>query len=100
MAPHLPTLIINQEVVEAHSLRAGVVTTAVKRGMNLLKYCIQTDHKSLEMARVYCRDAELFVGNAAKCPRLRDGRFLLREIERAGPTLSSAVWEVTINARC
>jgi hypothetical protein len=24
-----------------------------------------TGHKSLEMLRVYCRDAELFVGNAA-----------------------------------
>jgi hypothetical protein len=25
----------------------------------------QTRHKSIEMLRVYCRDAELFVGNAA-----------------------------------
>jgi integrase len=49
----------------AHSLRSGLVTTAVKRGVNLLKICDQTGHKSLEMLRVYCRDAELFVGNAA-----------------------------------
>ena len=49
----------------AHSLRSGLVTTVVKRGVNLLKVCDQTGHKSLEMLRVYCRDAELFVGNAA-----------------------------------
>src|SRR5438128_3052724 len=49
----------------AHSLRSGLVTTAVKRGVNLLKICDQTGHKSLEMLRIYCRDAELFVGNAA-----------------------------------
>jgi hypothetical protein len=29
------------------------------------KICGQTGHKSLEMLRVYRRDAELFVGNAA-----------------------------------
>ena len=41
------------------------VTTAVKRGVNLMKVCDQTGHKSLEMLRVYSRDAELFAGNAA-----------------------------------
>jgi hypothetical protein len=40
----------------------------VKRGVNLLNICDQTGHKSLEMLRVYCRDAELFVGNAAAGP--------------------------------
>jgi site-specific recombinase XerD len=49
----------------AHSMRAGLVTSAVKRGVSLLKICDQTRHKSIEMLRVYCRDAELFVGNAA-----------------------------------
>jgi site-specific recombinase XerD len=49
----------------AHSLRSGLVTSAVKRGVNLLKICDQTRHKSVEMLRVYCRDAELFNGNAA-----------------------------------
>jgi hypothetical protein len=47
-------------------LRSGLVTTAVKRGVNLMKVCAdQTGHKSLEMLRVYTRDAELFAGNAA-----------------------------------
>jgi hypothetical protein len=49
----------------AHSLRSGLVTSAVKRGVSLLKICDQTRHKSIEMLRIYCRDAELFVGNAA-----------------------------------
>jgi integrase len=48
-----------------HSLRSGLVTTAVKRGVNLVKICDQTGHRSLEMLRVYSRDAELFAGNAA-----------------------------------
>jgi site-specific recombinase XerD len=48
-----------------HSLRSGLVTTAVKRGVNLMKVCDQTGHKSLEMLRIYTRDAELFAGNAA-----------------------------------
>jgi hypothetical protein len=38
---------------------------ARKRGVNLMKVCDQTGHKSLEMLRVYNRDAELFAGNAA-----------------------------------
>ena len=50
----------------AHSLRSGLVTSAVKRGVNLLKICDQTRHRSVEMLRVYCRDAELFNGNAAQ----------------------------------
>lgn len=49
-----------------HSLRSGLVTTAVKRGVNLMKICDQTGHKSLEMLRVYSRDAELFAGNAGQ----------------------------------
>ena len=49
----------------AHSLRSGLVTSAVKRGVSLLKICDQTRHKSIEMLRTYCRVAELFVGNAA-----------------------------------
>jgi hypothetical protein len=46
-------------------MRSGLVTTPVKRGVNLLEICDQTDHKSVEMLRVCCRDAELLVCNAA-----------------------------------
>ena len=47
-----------------HSLRAGFVTTAVKRGANLIKITDVTGHKSLEMLKTYSRDAEAFVGHA------------------------------------
>ena len=46
-------------IVDAHTVRV------LKRGVNLMKICDQTGHKSLEMLRVYSRDAELFAGNAA-----------------------------------
>jgi site-specific recombinase XerD len=35
-----------------HSLRAGFVTSAAKRGANLFKICDTTGHKSLEMLRI------------------------------------------------
>jgi site-specific recombinase XerD len=47
-----------------HSLRAGFVTSAVKRGANLIKITDVTGHKSLEMLKAYSRDAEAFVGHA------------------------------------
>ena len=47
-----------------HSLRAGFVTSAVKRGANLIKITDVTGHRSLEMLKTYSRDAEAFVGHA------------------------------------
>jgi site-specific recombinase XerD len=47
-----------------HSLRAGFVTSAVKRGANLIKITDMTGHRSLEMLKTYSRDAEAFVGHA------------------------------------
>jgi site-specific recombinase XerD len=46
-----------------HSLRAGFVTSAVKRGANLIKITDVTGHRSLEMLKTYSRDAEAFVGH-------------------------------------
>jgi hypothetical protein len=43
---------------------AGFVTSAVKRGGNLIKITDVTGHKSLEMLKTYSRDAEAFVGHA------------------------------------
>jgi hypothetical protein len=40
-----------------HSLRAGFVTSAVKRGANLIKITDVTGHRSLEMLKTYSRDA-------------------------------------------
>jgi site-specific recombinase XerD len=48
----------------AHSLRAGFITSAAKRGANLFKICDTSGHKSLEMLRTYVRDAELFANHA------------------------------------
>jgi hypothetical protein len=47
-----------------HSLRSGFVTSAVKRGANLIKITDVTGHRSLEMLKTYSRDAEAFVGHA------------------------------------
>ena len=47
-----------------HSLRAGFVTSAVKRGANLLKITDVTGHRRPEMLKVYSRDAEAFIGHA------------------------------------
>jgi hypothetical protein len=49
-----------------HSLRAGFVTSAVKRGANLIKITDVTGHRSLEMLKTYSRDAEAFVGHAGE----------------------------------
>jgi hypothetical protein len=43
------------------SLRAGFVTSAVKRGANLIKITDVSGQKSLEMLKTYGRDAEAFV---------------------------------------
>jgi hypothetical protein len=46
------------------SLRAGFVTSAVKRGANLIKITDVTGHRSVEMLKTYSRDTEAFVGHA------------------------------------
>jgi site-specific recombinase XerD len=50
----------------AHSLRSGLVTSAIKRGVSPFKVCRQTGHRSLEMLLVNYHDDELFVGNAGE----------------------------------
>ncbi len=49
-----------------HSLRSGFVTSAVKRGANLIKITDVTGHKSLEMLKTYSRDAEASSGTPAQ----------------------------------
>jgi len=43
-----------------HSLRAGFLTSAAKRGANLFKMMQTSRHKSVDTLRGYVRDAELF----------------------------------------
>jgi site-specific recombinase XerC len=55
---------LEAEAFAGHSLRAGFVTSAVKRGANLIKITDVTGHRSLEMLKTYSRDAEAFIGHA------------------------------------
>jgi site-specific recombinase XerD len=55
---------LDAAVFAGHSLRAGFVTSALKRGANLIKITDVTGHRSLEMLKTYSRDAEAFVGHA------------------------------------
>ena len=52
-----PKLGFDPATFGGHSLRAGFVTSAVKRGANLFKITDVTGHRSLEMLKTYSRDA-------------------------------------------
>jgi len=49
----------------AHSLRAGMVTSAAQAGVPTHKIMAQTGHRSVEVMSGYIRDADLFSQNAA-----------------------------------
>lgn len=51
--------------LSAHSLRAGLVTSAAQAGIPAYKIQEQTGHRSLDMLHRYIRDANLFDNNAA-----------------------------------
>lgn len=48
-----------------HSLRAGLVTTAVRAGKPLKSIMAQTGHKTIEMIMRYVREQQVFADNAA-----------------------------------
>jgi site-specific recombinase XerD len=48
----------------AHSLRAGMATEALERGVNEVAIAQQTGHKSLDTLRLYFRSRDLFRGHA------------------------------------
>ena len=48
-----------------HSLRAGLATSAALAGAQLTSIMKQTRHKSVEVARTYIRDAELWRDNVS-----------------------------------
>ncbi len=56
---------LDPATVAGHSLRAGVATTAAKKGKSLDAIMRQTLHKSEQVARGYIRHAKLFDDNAA-----------------------------------
>jgi site-specific recombinase XerD len=47
-----------------HSLRAGFLTSAAKRGANLFKMMDVSRHRSVDTLRGYVRDAEIFKDHA------------------------------------
>ncbi|MDM7948291.1 site-specific integrase [Hydrogenophaga sp.] len=51
--------------ISGHSLRSGLVTSAIQAGVAVHKIQQQTGHKSLAMLNRYIRDASLFDSNAA-----------------------------------
>ena len=53
------------ETYSGHSLRAGLVTSAAKAGVSLVKIQQQTGHRSMAMLSRYIRDAQVFENNAA-----------------------------------
>ncbi|WP_176155228.1 tyrosine-type recombinase/integrase, partial [Burkholderia vietnamiensis] len=56
---------LDPSTLSAHSLRAGLVTSAARAGIPSYKIQQQTGHRSLEMLARYIRDASLFDQNAA-----------------------------------
>ena len=52
--------------VAAHSLRAGFLTEAARRGANIFKMREQSRHKSLEVLSDYVRNHELFTDHAGE----------------------------------
>jgi site-specific recombinase XerD len=49
-----------------HSLRAGLATSAALAGHDLMQIMRQTRHKSVDVARIYIRDADLWRDNVTK----------------------------------
>ena len=62
---HTRALGLPAEAYSGHSLRAGLVTSAAKAGVSLMKIQQQTGHRSVAMLSRYIRDAQVFENNAA-----------------------------------
>lgn len=60
---HAKRIGLDERNFSGHSLRAGLVTSAVKSGVSSWKICQQTGHQSEAMMQRYIRDSRLFAGN-------------------------------------
>lgn len=56
---------LNPHNISGHSLRSGLVTSAIQAGVAVHKVQQQTGHRSVEMLARYIRDAGLFESNAS-----------------------------------
>jgi hypothetical protein len=55
---------LNPALFAGHSMRAGFLTSAAKRGASIFKMMDVSRHKSVETLRGYIRDAEIFKDHA------------------------------------
>ncbi|WP_367846551.1 site-specific integrase [Rhodoferax sp. WC2427] len=62
---HAQKIGLDSTQISGHSLRSGLVTSAVQAGVSVHKIQQQTGHRSLDMLARYVRDANLFEGNAS-----------------------------------
>ena len=60
---HAKKIGLDEQNFSGHSLRAGLVTSAVKLGVSSWKICQQTGHQSEAMMQRYIRDSRLFADN-------------------------------------
>ena len=62
---HAMAVGLNPAHISGHSLRSGLVTSAIQAGVPVHKIQQQTGHRSVEMLARYIRDAGLFESNAS-----------------------------------
>lgn len=61
---HAENVGLDPALFAGHSLRAGFLTSAAKRGASIFKMMDQSRHRSVETLRGYVRDAEIFKDHA------------------------------------
>jgi integrase len=61
---HAERVGLDPALFSGHSLRAGFLTSAAKRGASIFKMMDVSRHKSVDTLRGYVRDAELFQDHA------------------------------------
>lgn len=67
---------LDRSLYAGHSMRAGFLTSAAKRGASIFKMMDQSRHRSVETLRGYVRDAQIFKEHAGAGPAVSwHGRF-------------------------
>jgi hypothetical protein len=60
----MPSVGLDPAMYAGHSMRAGFLTSAAKRGASIFKVMDQSRHRSVETLRDYVREAEIFKDHA------------------------------------
>ena len=63
---HAARLRLDPNQFAGHSLRAGFLTSAARRGASIFKMMDVSRHRSVDTLRGYVRDAELFKDHAGE----------------------------------